>query len=614
MFKRTILTALATIFVAISANAQSLRINQGHSHNDYHQNIPLLQSYYAGMGSIEADVFLQDGKLYVAHDKKEIEVDKTLDRCYLKPLAELFKKNGNRAYADPKYSLQLIVDIKENHIGVIAELIKELAPYPGVFDGTARGGIKLVLSGDMPVPANFNNFPAYIYYDGRPYTTYTADQLKRVAMISDALPNYTKWNGKGTPTPTDLVKLKDIVMAAHKKGKPFRFWATQDSPNTWIELEKIGVDWINTDHPQDLTNFLKNRAKLEYVNPTPYALYTPTYKSDGANKKVKNVILLIGDGMGLAQIQAGLTANHGQLNIYQCRNIGFSQTRAANSDNTDSAAGATAMATGQKTNNRYIGMDPQGRPLTNLPDILAKDGIKSGIISAGNITDATPACFYAHVTERDSMQMIARDLLNSKIDLLIGSGAKYFQNNKDKALVQKLADKQFRSFTSLADAESVKTGKQLILLPDADTRRMLDGRGDMLGRSLKHGIEVLSKNKKGFFVMAEGAQIDHGGHANDLPFVITELHDFDKTVAEALKFADQDGETLVIITADHETGGLTLLDASTEKGSVLTSFSTNDHTSINVPVFAYGPHSQDFTGTYQNTEIFKKILALITGK
>ena len=114
--------------------------------------------------------------------------------------------------------------------------------------------------------------------------------------------------------------------------------------------------------------------------------------------------------------------------------------------------------------------------------------------------------------------------------------------------------------------------------------------------------------------MAEGAQIDYGGHANNLPYVITELHDFDKTVAEALKFADADGQTLVIITADHETGGLSLLDASTAKGMVLGSFSTNDHTSINVPVFAYGPHAQDFIGTYQNTEIYHKILKLLTQK
>ena len=130
----------------------------------------------------------------------------------------------------------------------------------------------------------------------------------------------------------------------------------------------------------------------------------------------------------------------------------------------------------------------------------------------------------------------------------------------------------------------------------------------MLKISLLKTIALLSKNPKGFFIMAEGAQIDHGGHANDLPVAITEQHDFDRLVGEALKFADQDGETLVIVTADHETGGLSLLDASYKKGMVRGNFSTDDHTNIMVPVFAYGPGSENFIGVYSNTAIFKRII------
>jgi alkaline phosphatase len=111
--------------------------------------------------------------------------------------------------------------------------------------------------------------------------------------------------------------------------------------------------------------------------------------------------------------------------------------------------------------------------------------------------------------------------------------------------------------------------------------------------------------------MAEGSQIDYGGHANNLAQVITENTDFDRMVGDALRFADEDGQTLVIVTADHETGGLTLLDGNIAKGYVLGDFSTNDHSGTPVPVFAYGPHSGDFRGVYNNTEIFKKILALM---
>lgn len=595
-----------------NSDAQTLTANRAHSHNDYKQNIPFLKAYYAGAGSIEADVYLLSGKLYVAHERKEIVESRTLNELYLKPLAELFRKNNGRAYSDPSQTLQLVIDIKEDHLHVIPQLIKELAPYQDVFNAPAnKNSVKIVLSGDMPEPALFNNYPDYIYYDGRPNNMYSTDQLKHIAMISDNLADYTKWNGKGSLTAPDSIKLQRLINSAHAKHKPFRFWATPDSPNSWIQLEKLGVDWINTDNPEQVHDFYVNRYKLMYVNPASYPVYTPTYKTDGANKKIKNIILLIGDGMGLAEIQAGLTTNHGHLNMLQCRYMGLSQTAAANSDNTDSAAGATAMAAGVKTNNRYIGVNAQGKMVTNLPDTLAHYGIKSGIISSGDITDATPAAFYAHEPERSSSQAIAADMLQSKIDVLIGSNQKSFFNNADKSLITKLQKNKFQIDTTLADFNKAKSGKHIILLNDSATKPIKDGRGDMLRTSLLQTIKVLSANKNGFFIMAEGAQIDHGGHENDLPFLITELHDFDKTVAEALKFADKDGETLVIVTADHETGGLSLLDASTAKGMVLGNFSTNDHTSINVPVFAYGPGSQHFIGTYQNTEIFNKILHLI---
>jgi alkaline phosphatase len=590
--------------------------NQGHSHNDYKQNIPLLRAYYAGMGSIEADVFLRNGQLYVAHELKEIDTALTLRKQYLVPLFNLYRKNGNHPYADPKLKLQLVIDIKEDHQHVLAQLIKELKPYLPLINWPANpDAIRIVVSGDMPMPAEFKNYPDYIYFDGRPTTIYTAEQLKQVAMISDELSKYTLWNGKGTPTREDKAKLSALVNAAHQKGKTFRFWATQDSPNTWLELEKLGVDWINTDAPEKLHEFYLRKDRLVYTNAVRYPVYTPSYKSDGRTGKIKNVILLIGDGMGLAQIHAAWVANYGQLNITQLKNIGFSQTGAANAGNTDSAAGGTAMATGEKTNNRYIGMGPDDKNRTNLPDTLAHSGIRTGIISSGDITDATPAAFYAHQLERTFSAAIARDLLTSHVDILVGSNQKAFIYNSDSTLITQLQAKGYTISRSLKEFNIKTNGKQLVLLPDSATRPVKDGRTGMLKESLEKTINLLASNKKGFFIMAEGAQVDYGGHANDLRYVVTELHDFDKMVAEALRFADRDGETLVVITADHETGGLTLLDAEVEKGMIRGEFSTNDHTNIMVPVYAYGPHSADFKGTYQNTEIFKKILsAFMSGK
>ncbi|WP_316736498.1 alkaline phosphatase [Pedobacter aquatilis] len=606
------LSSLALLlFISVSAFAQNAK-TQGHSHNDYHQNVPLLTAYYAGMNSIEADVFLKEGELYVAHEAKEIKTGRTLKDLYLSPLAVFYKENKNHAFKDSLKRLQLVVDIKEDHVNVLKKLISELKAFDDVFNSSSNpNAIKIVISGNMPQLVDFKNWPDYIFFDGRPETQYSESELKRVAMISQDIKKYSVWNGKGVPTPTDYAKLKKAIDDAHKLGKPFRFWATVDSQNTWIVLERLGADWINTDNPTALSDFYLHQDKLTYTNPNPHPVYTPEYKVDGQPKKVKNVILLIGDGMGLAQIHAGLIANHGDLNISRIRNIGFSQTSAANSGNTDSAAGATAMATGEKTNNRYIGVGTDGKKRTNLVDTLAVFGIKSGLISVGDITDATPASFYAHQIERSMNNEIAADLVTSKAEILIGSNRNVFIGNKDGQLMQKLKVNGFNLSENLADFSKQNEGKQLVLLSNEDVKPVIKGRDDVLKQSLLKTAKLLSHNKKGFFIMAEGAQIDHGGHSNDLPIVVTEMHDFDKTIEAALRFADKDGETLVIITADHETGGLTLLDADAATGKITGHFSTDDHTNIMVPVFAYGPQSDKFRGIYPNNEIFIKILSAL---
>ncbi|MBG6235353.1 alkaline phosphatase [Pedobacter sp. CAN_A7] len=614
MVKKTLILftlSLCLLFSKVEAQT-GVSFHNGHSHNDYHQPIPLLSSYQARMGSIEADVFLKNGQLYVAHDSTEISQDATLRKLYLQPLAEFYVKNGNTPYPDPAQKLQLVIDVKEDYQHVLPVLIKELQSFNTVFDQTKNAkAITIAISGDMPLPAAFQNYPEYIFFDGRPNIEYTPAQLKRVVMISDDIKNHTAWNGKGTPTNADKQKLKSIVEKAHQQQKPFRFWGTADGPNTWLELKRLGVDWINTDQPKRLHDFYQHKDKLSYTNPVTYPVYQPTYKSDGTKKKVKNVILLIGDGMGLAQVHAGWIANHGNLNMTMIRHHGFSETSASNSGNTDSAAGATAMAVGEKTNNRYIGMGPDDKNRTNLPDTLAHYGLKSGIISSADVTDATPAAFYAHQTDRSFNQAIAKDLLHSRVEILVGSGGKNFIANADTSLMSSLNGKGYTWSRSMDQFKQQTKGKQLVLLADSATRPIKDGRGDMLVQSLNKTISLLAQGKKGFFIMAEGAQIDYGGHANDLPYVVTELHDFDKAVAAALQFADEDGETLVLVTADHETGGLTLLEASAEQGSVLGEFSTNDHTNIMVPVYAYGPQSFEFIGAYSNTAIFHKILKVL---
>jgi alkaline phosphatase len=194
---------------------------------------------------------------------------------------------------------------------------------------------------------------------------------------------------------------------------------------------------------------------------------------------------------------------------------------------------------------------------------------------------------------------------------MIGGGAKHFNQRKDgKDLPKLLQDKGYTFSTNLNELNNIRSDKYLVLDSNAE-RSMLTGRGEFLTQSLEKSIASLRKQNKGFFIMAEGAQIDYGGHANIVPYVATEMMDFDKAIGAAMKFADEDGHTLVIVTADHETGGLSLLDGNISKGYVDGHFSTNDHSAVMVPVFAYGPHSLDFRGVYENTEIFAKIIALL---
>jgi len=604
--KSKILTFLAVLLFCYTAKGQSplhYSTAQAHSHNDYEQNIPFLRAYYQQFGSIEADIFLRNDSIFVAHDQKYITPKNTLAELYLKPLLAQFEKNKGGIYPDKNLKLQLLIDLKTPGKETIPVLIRELQPYLKVF--SPAGPVTIVLSGDTPAPQDFANYPDYLSFDGRPEVNYSKTQLERVGLISQSFSNYTKWNGKGILVKQEREALEAVVKHVHDQGKKVRFWGTPDHINAWKMLMNMGIDYLNTDKVEELGPYLRKRADAEYTSTKAQAVYKPTYLNDEKRTKVKNIILLIGDGMGLAQIYSGMTANRGNLNLSQMLNIGFSKTSAADSYITDSAAGATAMATGQKARNRAIGVDTNNVPLQNLPDRIKPLGIKTGLISAGSVTDATPAAFFAHQPERSYDSLIAHDFLKSSVEILIGGGSTFFNKGK---ISDTLRTRGFEVSGSWKDLNTLKA--PFVLLDDSKTVSMLRGRGDFLTESFKKTRQTLSKTGKGFFIMAEGAQIDYGGHANKIPYVVTEMLDFDQLVGEAMRFADSNGETLVIVTADHETGGLTLLDGDLKKGYVDGNFSTDDHTAVMVPVFAYGPHALDFRGVYENTEIFNRILGL----
>ncbi|GAB3986117.1 hypothetical protein GCM10028807_02840 [Spirosoma daeguense] len=577
---------------------------QAHSHNDYEQTIPFWQAYDQQFGSIEADIYARDGKLYVAHDSVSITSERTLEALYIKPMVDKVRANKGKIYAGAKHELQWLIDLKSPARLALPLLVQALNAYPDVFGEKAP--VNVVISGNVPSPDQFATYPIWIQFDGRPDVTYTPDQLAHVGLISQDFARYTRWNGKGLIVKKERSKIQDVIRQVHQQGKKIRFWATPDNINTWKTLMNLGADFINTDQIAPLGEFLSKRKTAEYLNPTPHALYQPTYRNNDTRSRVKNVILLIGDGMGLAQIYAGLTANRGDLNLAKFLNIGFSKTSAADTYITDSAAGATAMATGHKTNNRAIGVDSAGKDVTAIPTLIKPWNMVSGLISAGGVTDATPAAFYAHQPDRMFEREIASDFLRSPTQILIGGGQRYFQEEK---VIDTLRQRDYQIGTTFGELGKLKA--PFVMLDDQSIVAMSKGRKDFLQKSLQKTIQELQPNKAGFFVMAEGAQIDYGGHANDVRYVVREMLDFDQAIGDAIRFADSNGETLVIVTADHETGGLSLLDGDLKRGYVDGNFSTNDHSGIMVPVFAYGPHSLDFRGVYENTEIHHKIMAIL---
>ncbi len=326
-------------------------------------------------------------------------------------------------------------------------------------------------------------------------------------------------------------------------------------------------------------------------------------------KHPKNIILMIGDGMGVAQIYAGLTANHGKLNLEQCTTVGFHKNQASDKYVTDSAAGATAFACGQKTYNGAIGVDASGKSIPTILEIAELNGLATGLVATCSITHATPACFISHQASRSLDENIALDFLKTDIDVFIGGGRKFFTNRTDGLnLSDSLKVMGYQIANTITEVKQVKSGKLAAFLADEQQSKFSAGRGDELVKSTEVALNLLKSNKKGMFLMIEGSQIDWGGHGNDTQYIIDEMIDFDNAIGNVLDFAKKDGNTLVIITADHETGGFSIIGGDLKTGQVEGKFTTGNHTGVMIPVFAYGPGADKFSGIYENTDIFHKMI------
>ncbi|MFC2123806.1 alkaline phosphatase [Bacteroidota bacterium] len=351
--------------------------------------------------------------------------------------------------------------------------------------------------------------------------------------------------------------------------------------------------------------------------------YSCTEKGAPEQKiKPKNIILLIGDGMGVSQVSVSFYFNPDETNFKRFPSTGFINTSSSSHKITDSAAGATAFASGVKTFNGALGVDKEGVSKETLLEIASNRKMKTGVVSTSSITHATPAAFFSHVESRGMQEEIAEQLLNSEVDFFAGGGTKWIVNRSDnRNLYNNFVSQGFVMDTlNLASGGLDPGSKYGFLLSPDGMPAANKNRGDFLPEATNLAVDYLKHCKDGFFLAVEGSQIDWAGHGNEIEYMIAEMIDFDKAIGSALDFAEEDGNTLVIVTGDHETGGMALSPKVIQDGEKEYSdynqpdltFATGGHTTTLIPVFAYGPGSDEFNGVYENNEIFHKILK-VTG-
>ncbi|MBR5833574.1 MAG: alkaline phosphatase [Bacteroidales bacterium] len=365
--------------------------------------------------------------------------------------------------------------------------------------------------------------------------------------------------------------------------------------------------------------------------------------------QVKNVIYLIGDGMGFGAVSSLLLTEEEPTGFEMSSPvIGLSETCSANNYVTDSAAGGTALATGTRTNNGYAGADPDGNQLTSVLRKAQTYGMKTGIVVNTTLTEATPAAFYAGVTSRKFVYDIAKQFTESEVDLAIGGGLDHFIGRPDSldltaTLIEKGYDvylnwesvletesdkfvgilplydlhrrEENNGTASAAEGQEVCLAAQMAALNEDTAREHLSEPTVYLEKATTKALEVLSRDhEKGFFLMIESAIIDGYGHNNDGEGMIVEMQEFNRTLNKMIEYVNQHPETLLVVTADHETGGTGVYyngHTPANEGPLRLKFSTSGHTGTVVPIFAYGAGAENFAGVMKNTDIPKKIDALI---
>jgi len=322
---------------------------------------------------------------------------------------------------------------------------------------------------------------------------------------------------------------------------------------------------------------------------------------------------MIGDGMGLEQVSCAWVLNHGKLNLDSFPVVGLSRTYSADNLITDSGAGGTALAAGQKTGNNHVGTDINGKPLYSMLHKAQTLGWKTGVVTTCHLADATPVDFCCHNIHRYNTAEIIADYAECGVDYIAGGGADYFGPGREdgRIIADEMAQKGYNVVRTEEELFAAPLPVLGLLAPD--NLPVALERGDLFRHMVARGIEQLSaaSKGKGFVMMIEGSCIDDWLHGNEIGLAMEELLDFDRTIGDVLEWAAKDGHTLVVVTADHATGALTLQDGDLAEGKIGVAFGNDSHNGIAVPYYVWGPGSCAFGGILENEELGRRIGSFI---
>lgn len=344
--------------------------------------------------------------------------------------------------------------------------------------------------------------------------------------------------------------------------------------------------------------------------PAPVALPPQSEFSE----KAKNIVLMIGDGMALSQVSAAVYWTKQRSAFEKFPVVGFHKSASHDDLTTDSAAGATAFACGCKTKNGVIGRTAKNKPCETIFEFLSrKKNYATGMVVTCSAAHATPASFVAHQELRAFTEQIAEDYMTMPPDFFVGGGEAYFRGRADgKNLWDSLENRgwKIRSSDNPNKIETDGSQPYFQFFAQHEPGTASAGR-HYLPKATDRACQFLKNRKKnGFILMVEGSQIDWALHSNDKNWLKAEMLDFNEAVEAALQFAAADRETLVIVTGDHECGGLSLATSGSKK-SFTPKFANKLHTSALVPIFAFGPGAERFSGVFDNTDVYRKMLEVL---